>query len=91
MAATHDLRRKAQRLYNLRRRYVAHDKLSDDEMNELRIGITTEEEIEEYAKIIDDIRGERRSASPSKKTKATTAVREEKAVQTKPIDLFKFS
>jgi hypothetical protein len=86
MAAQHDLRRKAQRITDLIRKHDAHERLSDDEMNELRIGPT----VEEYKPIIDAIRDERRSAAPSKKTRAKNQERALTLVKSEPLDLTKY-
>ena len=90
MAAQHDLRRKAQRLTDLHRKHAAHEKLSEAEMSELRIGITDEEEIKEYTEIIESIRGERRGAQPSRKTRAVKDQQELRETRSKPIDLNQF-
>ena len=63
--STHDLRRKAQRITELRRRKEAHDTLTDEEMAELQQGIPASEMREH----IEAIRGERRNATPAKKSK----------------------
>ena len=84
--STHDLRRKAQRLTDLRRRKEARDPLTDEEMAELRQGIPASEMREH----IDAIRGERRSAAPAKKVKvAKEKVAKEKA-KTEPTDILSF-
>lgn len=87
--SSHDLRRKAQRLTDLRRRYKAHDALSDEEMAELHRGIPAEEM---HDIIIPAIRGERRSAAPAKKLKTTKEkIAKEKAETTIPtIDIDSF-
>jgi hypothetical protein len=86
LAAQHDLRRKAHRITELIRRHDAHERLSDEEMNELRIGPT----VEEYKPIIDSIRAERRSAAPSKKTRAKNEERTLTLIQSEPLDLTKY-
>jgi hypothetical protein len=90
--STHDLRRKVQRLMDLRRSHKARIKLSSEDMAELERGVSTEEEIEEYRQIIQNIRGIRRNAYPSKKTKAKKEAQQltEEKPSTMPIDLNKF-
>ncbi len=78
----HDLRRRAQRLTDLRRRYEAHDILSDEEKAELQRGIPPED----MREIVSSIRQERRAATPSKKTKAVEKTR----AQSKPVDIHSF-
>ncbi len=82
----HDLRRKAQHLSDLRRRYESHEKLSDEERAELQRGIPASE----MREIVDAIRLERRSAQPTAKTKKATAAREAASAPVVPIDLSKF-
>ena len=79
--ASHDLRRKAQHLSDLRRRYEAHDILTDEEKAELAKGIPWGE----MKEIVDAIRLERRSASETTKTKKATATREAKQAEAGPV------
>ena len=71
-----DLRHRVLRFEELRRRHAAHQPLTAAEREELDQGIPADE----YLTIIEQIRHERRSASPSKAARKDKATRKEKAV-----------
>lgn len=84
--STHDLRRRAHRLTELRRRKEAHDTLTDEEMEILRQGIPASEMREH----IETIRGERRSAAPARKVKEKTEKVAKAKAKAEPIDILSF-
>lgn len=84
--STHDLRRKAQRLTDLRRRKEARDPLTEEEMAELQYGMPASE----MRIHIETIRGERRNAAPAKKVKAAKEKVAKEKAKTEPIDIFSF-
>jgi hypothetical protein len=79
-----DLRQRVLQWADLRRRYAAHEPLTEDELTFLNEGIPAQEYREQ---IIDLIRRERRSAVPSESKKKTVRQRPTTAA---PVDLESF-